>query len=317
MIFIFLIFLSYMLLWVEKEAVRVYGVGYRGYSYIISNKLNAPEKYRVLIPWLLHYVLRFKNNDFIIAVGTGKEILIEEGKSFKYYYLLKWAVIYFIFLLFYFYLLYFNLSPVLGIFILFALMSITFHADSLSSLTEMLMFGLFFNSMFYCWPIWIAFLIVAISALNRESYLFMPLLYYFITHNFIFALLLFIIGIATSLIPIKIYGIDKTRINTFFNLKRRYKDLRNTYIGCNDMLGKHNKEILYNPSNVGYIVVVLYIIAMMCCPYYNTPLLAISYIMLVMLFFLLIAANIWENRVFYPIFYALVPMWILILQQVI
>jgi len=309
MIYILLLFLSYLVLWIEKESVRTYGNGYRCYDRIINNLYEAPERYRVLIPYFLQYILRINNRDFKIGFLDTKEIILQKGKDFNKYYIFKFFIFYGILLFAYNFFMFIDTNPIAMLFIFIVFLCSTFFADSPSSLIDLMLFGAFMNGIFYGWPLFILFFIVVLSSMNRESTIFMPIIYFVYIGEILYSILFLFTYIVVHALIVKWKGHDPKRIKIFFDLKRRFYDLKNTYTGWIDMRGEHEGNIIFNMCNIGYIIVFGYFILMfLTLDSFSIPIQNLIWTMGVFVFSMLIPANIWETKVFYPCFYLLTIM---------
>jgi len=202
--FIFILFISYMLILLEKQSTVNLGTD-RGVLFSVDlcaqRKVYAPFKYRPLGFWLARLFGVTSDKMQVLSVWAGRynyNTYLIRNKGLETYYVFKYLLLLFANFAFYHYISFFGLSGLVGVLILDLFLAFTFVHDAIDYLLEVGLYSLFMLAIFYNWGIVAILLITILGGLNRESSIFMiPLsLFYADIVTTLFTIIGFAIGFA-------------------------------------------------------------------------------------------------------------------------
>jgi len=316
--FIIILLCAYSLAYAENKMVSYFqgATGYIGSSAVAKGEYCFyPGKYRVLTPWIIYFigrinVLKNKSTYPSTILLQNCRMIVHPGTQFNWisYSLLKFSLILGALISMYVYLHTFTSIPILGVLLFAILLPITFLFDYAECWTELILLGFFMVGALSGWSIIILCSLTLLAALNRETTVLYPAIYWIYTNNLLFSILIFIIFILGQLIPRVIYGFSSKKTVTSFRFKDNVRIIKQLFCGYHDKQGTFIKNIVYNNFNSTVIYMSLLIAVFLI----GWPTMSIINCQLYLLFIIFAGAisipGSWsETRIYYPTLFVIVP----------
>jgi len=265
--FILALFLLYVELRMTSYNMNVVWNGYGSIAPVLKNESMAPMQYRVLVPWLYKYLPVFNGKyRYILIKGLGIWFALLSFafycKSFGYTW---WHGVLF-------------LTAILPVFFLFDYADCFFEFGFLASACAI-------STQSQQHLVWLVPLTL-LAALNRETGVFIPILYYVLTGGIVGALFLMGVFLTGYAIPRIYYG-KKKRYCSAVMLKRNLDDLR---------FGFRYEHVLFFLLLAWYVGLAIFVGA------------DITYLVVGLFMLVLAVPSVWiEIRVFMPVLLVTIP----------